>query len=102
MVVVFCRQKTAYEMRVSDWSSDVCSADLRGLRRGGYVGRQRDQSGQWLAPAQSGGEDDRTALREAGEEDPRNRHAALELARDERFDLSDRLRHAGQIGRAHV
>src|SRR3546814_5809452 len=27
----FCKQKTAYEMRISDWSSDVCSADL--LRR---------------------------------------------------------------------
>src|SRR3546814_8564964 len=24
----FCRQKTAYEMRISDWSSDVCSSDL--------------------------------------------------------------------------
>src|SRR3546814_3376845 len=24
----FCKQKTAYEMRISDWSSDVCSADL--------------------------------------------------------------------------
>src|SRR3546814_1119622 len=23
-----CRQKTAYEMRISDWSSDVCSSDL--------------------------------------------------------------------------
>src|SRR3546814_2942049 len=31
MVVVFClfKQKTAYEMRISDWSSDVCSSDLR-------------------------------------------------------------------------
>src|SRR3546814_4988575 len=31
-VVVFCffffKQKTAYEMRISDWSSDVCSSDL--------------------------------------------------------------------------
>src|SRR3546814_3467248 len=26
---VFCKQKTAYEMRISDWSSDVCSSDLR-------------------------------------------------------------------------
>src|SRR3546814_5941981 len=26
---VFFRQKTAYEMRISDWSSDVCSSDLR-------------------------------------------------------------------------
>src|SRR3546814_4400725 len=24
----FFRQKTAYEMRISDWSSDVCSSDL--------------------------------------------------------------------------
>src|SRR3546814_8339904 len=41
--VVFCgdffffKQKTAYEMRISDWSSDVCSSDLwllptRGVR----------------------------------------------------------------------
>src|SRR3546814_415224 len=28
MVVVFFKQKTAYEMRISDWSSDVCSSDL--------------------------------------------------------------------------
>src|SRR3546814_1181362 len=25
---VFCKQKTADEMRISDWSSDVCSSDL--------------------------------------------------------------------------
>src|SRR3546814_16728014 len=33
-VVMFCvffffKQKTAYEMRISDWSSDVCSSDLK-------------------------------------------------------------------------
>src|SRR3546814_19372667 len=27
-VRVFFKQKTAYEMRISDWSSDVCSSDL--------------------------------------------------------------------------
>src|SRR3546814_4644539 len=27
-VFFFFRQKTAYDMRISDWSSDVCSADL--------------------------------------------------------------------------
>src|SRR3546814_5406988 len=27
--VVFFKQKTAYEMRISDWSSDVCSSDLQ-------------------------------------------------------------------------
>src|SRR3546814_6340401 len=26
--VLFIKQKTAYEMRISDWSSDVCSSDL--------------------------------------------------------------------------
>src|SRR3546814_3723260 len=26
----FFKQKTAYEMRISDWSSDVCSSDLHG------------------------------------------------------------------------
>src|SRR3546814_19740990 len=33
----FCKQKTAYEMRISDWSSDVCSSDLAldRLRRSG-------------------------------------------------------------------
>src|SRR3546814_1403763 len=28
MCIFFCKQKTAYEMRISDWSSDVCSSDL--------------------------------------------------------------------------
>src|SRR3546814_1175314 len=28
----FFKQKTAYEMRISDWSSDVCSSDLFGVR----------------------------------------------------------------------
>src|SRR3546814_1818521 len=29
-VFFFFKQKTAYEMRISDWSSDVCSSDLSG------------------------------------------------------------------------
>src|SRR3546814_11727551 len=29
MCFFFFKQKTAYEMRISDWSSDVCSSDLR-------------------------------------------------------------------------
>src|SRR3546814_3710310 len=29
-LLFFFKQKTAYEMRISDWSSDVCSSDLRG------------------------------------------------------------------------
>src|SRR3546814_8148436 len=28
-IIFFFKQKTAYEMRISDWSSDVCSSDLQ-------------------------------------------------------------------------
>src|SRR3546814_6052172 len=30
-LLFFFKQKTAYEMRISDWSSDVCSSDLKCL-----------------------------------------------------------------------
>src|SRR3546814_2121463 len=39
---IFCfKQKTAYELRISDWSSDVCSSDLlkSSLRQGDILGR---------------------------------------------------------------
>src|SRR3546814_9319127 len=29
-MICFFKQKTAYDMRISDWSSDVCSSDLSG------------------------------------------------------------------------
>src|SRR3546814_2978519 len=32
MCFFFSKQKTAYEMRISDWSSDVCSSDLGAMR----------------------------------------------------------------------
>src|SRR3546814_5773192 len=32
----FFKQKTAYEMRISDWSSDVCSSDLRAHQMHGH------------------------------------------------------------------
>src|SRR3546814_2384782 len=36
MFFLFCKQKTAYEMRISDWSLDVCSSDL-----GNFTGAAR-------------------------------------------------------------
>src|SRR3546814_5133713 len=33
MLFFFFKQKTAYEMRISDWSSDVCSSDLSLFRQ---------------------------------------------------------------------
>src|SRR3546814_2729913 len=42
----FFKQKTAYEMRISDWSSDVCSSDLlEGVLRGAALGRQHLEEG---------------------------------------------------------
>src|SRR3546814_5279314 len=49
MYVFFFKQKTAYEMRISDWSSDVCSSDLHGEEIAGRQagpqidGRQAEQ-----------------------------------------------------------
>src|SRR3546814_19645781 len=40
----FFKQKTAYELRISDWSSDVCSSDLR-IRRSPQR-RARDPGGE--------------------------------------------------------
>src|SRR3546814_3034703 len=52
--VVFFKQKTAYEMRISDWSSDVCSSDLmRGVFRPAAV------AGLVLLTASSAAADDR-------------------------------------------
>src|SRR3546814_10466568 len=60
----FFKQKTAYEMRISDWSSDVCSSDLvddstAGLTRmqleevGGAVGCHLD-AGSGVSDEQNG------------------------------------------------
>src|SRR3546814_2489548 len=57
-IFFFFKQKTAYEMRISDWSSDVCSSDLTvGYDFGGFraeveVGfREADiKSGRFTSP----------------------------------------------------
>src|SRR3546814_17413786 len=47
MIFFFFKQKTAYELRISDWSSDVCSSDLQWLN---YVrtGRARSEIRHYL------------------------------------------------------
>src|SRR3546814_3994424 len=49
----FFKQKTAYEMRISDWSSDVCSSDLGLSDIRGRIGA----SSKVLGSAKSGHED---------------------------------------------
>src|SRR3546814_18203531 len=45
-VVFFFKQKTAYEMRISDWSSDVCSSDLIDADQHLAFGRAPDNAGR--------------------------------------------------------
>src|SRR3546814_3082784 len=51
---VFFKQKTAYEMRISDWSSDVCSSDLAPHGAAVYTGRNvcTQRLGQFGQPLQ--------------------------------------------------
>src|SRR3546814_6987535 len=52
--LLFFKQKTAYEMRISDWSSDVCSSDLQLIPHALHVARRLDlallfASGGWVS-----------------------------------------------------
>src|SRR3546814_16219128 len=56
LVFIFFKQKPAYEVRISDWSSDVCSSDLEfgadaiaDLGRGPAVGLPRSEAADPLA-----------------------------------------------------
>src|SRR3546814_5773406 len=53
----FVKQKTAYEMRISDWSSDVCSSELIGTRgrpRGPGKRRRRVANGKGRTMSETG------------------------------------------------
>src|SRR3546814_16929354 len=58
MCFFFFKQKTAYEMRISDWSSDVCSSDLvvvdgtAEVTREDEVFRLRQSESTFIAPGQ--------------------------------------------------
>src|SRR3546814_1040313 len=69
----FFKQKTAYEMRISDWSSDVCSSDLQAL-------------GEIAAGHHTGGVT--TAL-------------GIQLEIVDAQGLRDVVRHRGTAGKAH-
>src|SRR3546814_5077280 len=78
--VFFFKQKTAYEMRISDWSSDVCSSDLLGAE-GAEEGGELDADGA--------GADHQQRLRH------HVRHHGLEVSPDQllvRLDARQRAR----------
>src|SRR3546814_14089718 len=68
----FCKQKTAYEMRISDWSSDVCSSDLGDRAVGSCPAARADAGGGVAGGAR--------AISGRGEPD-RGRHRAAGLCR---------------------
>src|SRR3546814_5866246 len=96
MLLFFVQQKTAYVLRISDWSSDVCSSDLLSQCEGQLMlARVRGE----LAKNLAGGDDPRCD----------RRHDAQDggpVALDERFiDLtSDQRSHIGRrrVGREGI
>src|SRR3546814_4519282 len=84
VTLCFCKQKTAYELRISDWSSDVCSSDLplaRAQREFGVdrsaLGAERDDD----HPVGGGGEGFAGVGDTLGDEArPRDRAVEVELA----------------------
>src|SRR3546814_4996666 len=87
----FFKQKTAYEMRISDWSSDVCSSDL-GPEVAALVDPQPGGEGAQRHDALDAEVQHAGALADElaeGAEDERRRHAhqgAPEAQRDEDLD----------------
>src|SRR3546814_7672314 len=72
LFLFFFKLKTAYEMRISDWSSDVCSSDLRNPRRACRTDRRRcrHHQGQGSAATQAA----RRHQRGPGSKDRLRRH----------------------------
>src|SRR3546814_5540143 len=85
----FFKQKTAYEMRIRDWSSDVCSSDLLLLKQG-YRGaaltrtEPREHIGIGEIRTQSLAADEQTRQRAVGRSvtSPRRPHQILRGEQD--------------------
>src|SRR3546814_9406909 len=58
----FFKQKTAYEMRISDWSSDVCSSDLADFCAGAVLQDRVDGVLRGRLAAIAFGPEDRLAI----------------------------------------
>src|SRR3546814_7582088 len=104
----FFKQKTAYEMRISDWSSDVCSSDLDPV-----VPSRIDRELELGTDPVVRGDEQRVAeprrlqVEEAAEAAEIGVGARPARRTGQRGDGTDQRiagvdRYAGQIGRAHV
>src|SRR3546814_5350402 len=92
----FFKQKTAYEMRISDWSSDVCSSDLDAVEGLGDHRRSRERE-QLVFGAD---EDPRGITLARAVEQSGDLLLALEIVEQVAHTLQ--IGGGGKIGRAHV
>src|SRR3546814_1886356 len=82
MDVFFFKQKTAYEVRISDWSSDVCSSDLA----------RRNEASKLIGQAMAGGDKDKAEALKAEVAELKTALPAKEEAeREQLAALHDRL-----------
>src|SRR3546814_1783393 len=88
----FFKQKTAYEMRISDWSSDVCSSDLGPVPRKG----DRPQFDEADDPVVLG----READREIGIGDLRGQAFVAERRAEEGGEIGRAVKRAEGLGEA--
>src|SRR3546814_1688641 len=92
MCFFFFNQKTSYEMRISDWSSDVCSSDLLAAEHPLRIEQHGDDPHRLLRVV--------AAVAQRIERGRDELELAIALVDAERAELQARPRHAQQIGRA--
>src|SRR3546814_5439154 len=96
----FFKEKTAYEMRISDWSSDVCSSDLIHQQAGRAGAEAALDQRIDLVGAERGDDGEEADGEEAGGV-PHRPLAAQPLGQRERQQDEDAAgRDGGEIGRA--
>src|SRR3546814_13214686 len=91
--IFFFKQKTAYEMRISDWSSDVCSSDLARTYPRGGPRRCVQQCGRYLYRA-----DDHIPPRYIRRQGRRHARAAG-CSKRTRLESAGRLQHGPKLSR---
>src|SRR3546814_2226388 len=97
MFVFFFKQKTAYEMRTSDWSSDVCSSDLRGQGGGGSLPEQVGQPFRCLGCQRDWRTAHHLRTSDHGEVDPAAKHAGSGKRRGHAGRTSKHGRECGDV-----
>src|SRR3546814_6771990 len=112
VLVFLFKQKTAYEMRISDWSSDVCSSDLSivllamiaaflGMRLYSVLGKRTGHEQEPVLPRR----DERVVPLPVRRDDADTPSAPRDAAADTSGLVYEPAAEAGlraQIGRAHV